>query len=47
MINAISGAKRETKSLLELQCKRCDWKWVARSRHPKACPNCKRYDWNK
>lgn len=29
------------------KCKRCKYEWNARiSRKPKACPNCKRYDWD-
>jgi len=32
---------------MECQCKRCGHKWIARTAEPKACPNCKRYDWKK
>ena len=30
------------------KCKRCDYTWTPRNRDikPKACPQCKRYDWD-
>ena len=28
-------------------CERCGHEWSPRGGVPKACPNCKRYDWNK
>lgn len=31
---------------MEHKCLRCGWKWMSRVRNPKACPRCKRYDWN-
>jgi rubrerythrin len=34
------------KKKTECQCKLCGHKWAARTENPKACPNCKRYDWN-
>ena len=30
-----------------LKCKKCGHEWGARTESPKACPACKRYDWNK
>ena len=29
------------------KCKLCKYRWQARVKEPVACPNCKRYDWNK
>jgi rubrerythrin len=29
------------------KCKICGYQWEAIENEPKACPNCKRYDWNK
>jgi predicted Zn-ribbon and HTH transcriptional regulator len=29
------------------RCKRCGYKWIARVERPKACPECKRRDWDK
>lgn len=29
------------------QCNQCDYEWIANTQHPKACPRCKRYDWDK
>lgn len=32
---------------MNCKCKLCNWEWVSRSgNNPKACPRCKRYDWN-
>ena len=28
-------------------CQKCGHKWKSRVSDPKACPNCKRYDWAK
>ena len=28
------------------KCKRCGFEWIPRIVNPKACPNCKRYDWD-
>jgi predicted Zn-ribbon and HTH transcriptional regulator len=28
-------------------CKKCGYTWNSRTDNPKACPACKRYDWNK
>ena len=28
-------------------CKKCGYVWTPRNSTPVACPNCKRYDWNK
>ena len=32
---------------MKCECKRCGHKWLSRAEKPRACPNCKRYDWNK
>lgn len=35
---------------VKLRCLRCSHEWESRlrgDRVPKACPSCKRYDWNK
>ena len=32
---------------MKLTCKKCDYSWTPRNLSPKACPACKRYDWNK
>ena len=29
----------------EFKCKKCGYEWRSRKTFPKACPNCKRYDW--
>jgi len=29
------------------KCKRCGYEWESKLKVPKACPRCKRYDWNK
>lgn len=29
------------------ECVLCGHQWDSRVLEPKACPNCKRYDWNK
>lgn len=31
----------------ELVCKQCGHHWVPRVPHPKVCPHCKHYDWDK
>ena len=28
------------------KCKQCGYEWTPRMKIPKACPSCKRYDWN-
>ena len=33
--------------IASVKCLKCGHEWVARTSKPKACPNCKRYDWNK
>jgi Zn finger protein HypA/HybF involved in hydrogenase expression len=30
----------------DCKCLRCGNRWVSRVERPKACPRCKRYDWN-
>ncbi len=34
---------------MKCKCKLCKWEWTARTKNqkPKACPACKRYDWDK
>lgn len=32
---------------MECKCKKCGHEWIARTKNPKACPACKRYDWDK
>ena len=29
------------------KCLKCGYEWIGRTGHPRACPNCKRYDWDK
>lgn len=29
------------------ECRLCGHQWDSRVENPKACPNCKRYDWDK
>ena len=32
----------------EFKCQICEYEWKSRMEdNPKACPRCKRYDWNK
>lgn len=31
----------------ELVCKQCGHRWVPRVSHPKVCPKCKSYGWDK
>jgi len=28
------------------KCKKCGHEWTGKIAEPKACPKCKRYDWN-
>lgn len=30
----------------KFKCKRCNYEWEPRVDNPKACPECKRRDWN-
>ena len=32
---------------IRCKCEKCGYEWQARTKTPKACPKCKRYDWNK
>lgn len=32
---------------MKCKCQLCGHEWQARTESPKACPNCKRYDWSK
>jgi hypothetical protein len=32
---------------MKCECKLCSHKWESRTDQPKACPKCKRYDWEK
>lgn len=32
--------------LKKLECKRCEYGWVARTEEPKVCPQCKSPYWN-
>ncbi len=29
------------------KCKKCQYEWPSKLERPKACPKCKRYDWDK
>ena len=31
----------------QIKCKRCGYEWITRIDKPKACPRCKRYDYDK
>ncbi len=31
---------------MKCKCMKCGHKWVSRVENPKACPACKRFDWN-
>jgi len=31
---------------MKYKCEICRYEWLARTENPKACPKCKRYDWN-
>lgn len=44
MIMILIRGKRKMKKCV---CKRCGYRWNARVRKPKECPECKRRDWNK
>jgi DNA-directed RNA polymerase subunit RPC12/RpoP len=37
----------ELTELMELTCKRCNHKWIPRTKMPVACPQCKSRLWNK
>lgn len=30
---------------MKCECRKCGYKWESRIGEPKACPKCKRYDW--
>jgi len=30
-----------------LKCQRCGHEWEARVEHPRVCPRCKTYEWDK
>ena len=36
----------EIQNLPELQCKRCNWKWVPRKKKVVVCPKCKSPYWD-
>ena len=31
---------------MKCKCKKCDYSWISTVTKPKACPKCKRYDWD-
>ena len=31
---------------MKCKCRVCGYEWESRTKLPKACPKCKRYDWN-
>ena len=33
--------------VMKCKCKVCGYHWESRKDKPKACPACKRYDWNR
>lgn len=35
-----------TRELKKYICRRCKYEWTPRKSKVRACPNCKRYDWN-
>lgn len=38
----------KSSDLVENNCKLCNYQWLPKNnKKPKACPNCKRYDWKK
>jgi len=37
----------EPTAVTELVCKLCGHTWVPRVSHPKVCPHCKSYNWDK
>ena len=30
-----------------MKCQQCNYQWESRTKQPKQCPRCKRYDWDK
>ena len=32
---------------MKCKCLKCEYEWTSRNGKPKACPRCKRYDWDK
>ena len=36
----------DQKKQMKLTCSKCGYNWFSRKKMPKACPRCKRYDWN-
>lgn len=32
---------------MEKKCRQCGYKWTARKKHPKECPECKSRKWHK
>lgn len=32
---------------MKKKCLLCKYEWESKLEEPRACPNCKRYDWNK
>lgn len=32
---------------MKCKCKLCGYEWLARTKSPKQCPRCKRYNWDK
>jgi rubrerythrin len=34
------------RNMEQVICKLCGWKWLPRVPEPRACPRCKRHDWN-
>ena len=32
---------------MKCKCLKCGHEWLALTKAPKACPSCKRYDWQK
>jgi hypothetical protein len=46
-VGYFNGVHFMAKVIRQLVCKRCGKKWLPRRFDlPKACPGCKRYDWN-
>ena len=37
--------KEVDKIFIELNCNQCNYKWYSRTKIPKQCPRCKRYDY--
>jgi predicted Zn-ribbon and HTH transcriptional regulator len=40
------STRKQSVTIPRLHCNQCGWEWTPSKAEPRACPHCKRYNWN-